>query len=481
VVWRAALGLEIGGPTPSERTMRDFEAHLRARDPATDLPRYLMLHEHFVALARWSGCAKDPSWAMDSTPQYCYGAVLDTVRLLGDGVRLVGVAWARASGTPLPQLAKDWKLPLLLAKSTKGYLAINWRDREARSRAVTELAGAAVRVVDVVRAGLGAIQEGPRKRALISRCDAVLRVVEQDLESDGNGRLVIAHRVAANRVISITDPEARHGRKSKSQTFNGFKINVLGDLVGGLITAVSVTDGNGHDAPPGHELIARAIRMRVEMNRVLADTAYGGAADRHQLATMHGITLIAPPQPVAEGDGGGGSRSDFDIDFTALTATCPNGVTTDAVEHVANHVEPYMQFRWPIEACSVCPLAENCLRPKRERPSVSRAPNEPLKPIQRRNRPRTTGRVLRLHPHERELRAARAAWADPDVRREYRERTQCERLISQVIRHGGRQARAWGQQAANLQAHAIVMRCNLELLARNLARSLEPLGRRQAA
>lgn len=476
IVWRAALGLEIGGPTPSERTMRDFESYLRGRDPESDLPRYLMLHEHFVALARWSGCAADgPKWAMDSTPQHCYGAVVDTVRLLGDGVRQIGRRWARERGIPVPQLAKEWKLPLLVAKSTKGHLAIDWRDRDARSRVVTELAEAAVRVVDVVRAGLDAIDDGPRKRALISRCDAVLRVIEQDLELGPEGRLVIAHRVAANRVISITDPEARHGRKSKSQTFNGFKVNVLGDLTSGLITAVSVTAGNGHDAPPGHELIARAVRMRVEMKRVLADTAYGGAADRHHLAETYGITLIAPPPPIAASEHGT-SRRDFDIDFAAMKATCPNGITTSTSERVEG-AQPHIRFRWPLEACSTCPLRESCVRKSNKKVQGPGTAPQPHRP----GRPRKAGRVLDLHPHEQELRAAREAWEDPDIRREYRERTQCERLISQVIRHGGRRARAWGQAAANLQAHAIVMRCNLELLARNLARQLEVLNSQHAA
>lgn len=475
IVWRAAMGLESGGPTPSERTMRDFEAFLRERAPASDLPRYLLLHEHIVHLARWSGSAADPTWAMDSTPQHCYGAVLDTVRLLGDGLRLVAKAYSSATRTPLPQLARRWKLPLLLAKSTKGHLSIDWRDSEARTKVITELAAYVMQVVELVRADLPGMKAGPWKRNLVSRCDAVLAVVAQDLEATADGRLVIARRVAQNRVISITDPQARHGRKTKSQTFDGFEINVLGDLMSGLITAVSVTAGNGHDAPPGHELIARAVRMRVEMKRVLADTAYGGAADRHHLAESYGITLIAPPPPIAASEAGT-SRRNFVIDFAAMTATCPNGITTRTSEQVEG-ARPHIRFRWPLEACSACPLRETCIRTygkKVEDPTTEAK-------LHRGGRPRKTGRVLDLHPHEQELRAAREAWKATDVRREYRERTQCERLISQVIRHGGRQARAWGQDAANLQVHAVVMRCNLERFARNPAHQLGELNRRHAA
>ncbi len=465
IVWRAATGLVIGGPTPSERTMRDFEAFLRERDPRTDLPRVLLLHEHFVHLAMWSGVAQRPTWAMDSTPQYCYGAILDTVRLLGDGLRLIGRAYARATGLPLGEVAKRWKLPLLRAKSTKGYLSIDWRDGDERSRVITELAEDATRVVALVKSELNDMKSGHWKKTLVSRCETVLAIIDQDLEATQEGRLVIAQRVARNRVISITDPAARHGRKSKSQMFDGFKINVLGDLVGGLITAISVTPGNGHDAAPGHELVRRARRLRIEMGNLLADTAYGDAADRHDLLVEHGITLIAPPPPITpRGEAIG--RSSFAIDFATMTATCPTGVRTDVVERVEDHATPHLRFRWPVSACDACPLRTNCFG-TRQRKAESRR-NETA-PNRCRNRPAKSGRVLELHPYEPDLRAAREAWADKGVRRQYRARTQFERMISQVIRHGGRQARAWGLDAANLQVHAIAIRCNLELLAHKLA------------
>ena len=49
-------------------------------------------------------------------------------------------------------------------------------------------------------------------------------------------------------------------------------------------------------------------------------------------------------------------------------------------------------------------------------------------------------------------------------------RSQCERLVNQMTRHGCRRARGWGLGSAQLQAHLIAMRCNLQLLARVLAK-----------
>ena len=73
-------------------------------------------------------------------------------------------------------------------------------------------------------------------------------------------------------------------------------------------------------------------------------------------------------------------------------------------------------------------------------------------------------KVLKLHPYEQEVRRARQQWDNPNTREPYRVRSQCERLVNQVARQGGRQARAFGL----LQAHAIAMRCNLALFAKQM-------------
>jgi hypothetical protein len=46
---------------------------------------------------RGGSTGSDAAWAMDSTPMWCYGAVLETVRMLGDGLVKLGLGWAEAS------------------------------------------------------------------------------------------------------------------------------------------------------------------------------------------------------------------------------------------------------------------------------------------------------------------------------------------------------------------------------------------------
>lgn len=446
VVWRAAMGLALGTSSPSERTLRDFERFLQRRHGNTQVPRYLLLHEYIVRSSIEHGVvdAARTAWAMDSTPMWCYGAVRDTVRLLGDGLRMLAQDWAQARRCSLRAVADEWQLPWLLAKSTKGAFRIDWSQAAAMATVVTKLAGDVVKAVATIRRNVESVRRGLRKR-LLRHCRRLARVVSNDLETDDKGRLVIAERVAADRLVSITDPEARHGRKSKSQTFNGFKIHLLGDVMSGLVLSVAVTKGNEHDGAPAHRIIKRAKEL-CDVRQVLADTAYGGARLRHVADRLFGVKLVAPPPPV-NGKEGKLGKGDVILNRDAGTATCANGVVTDDIRLVwsSDHGVHVRQVAWPKAACDVCPLSSRCRGKDTRR------------------------RRMLLHPYEVELREAREAWSRPETRALYRTRTQCERLVNQITRYGGRQARAFGLQHAQLQTHAIAMASNLRLLARALA------------
>lgn len=447
MVWRAAMGLALDGATPSERTLRDFERFLQHRHGKTQVPRYLLLHEHIVRSCLDAGVAdiKKAAWAMDSTPMWCYGATRDTIRLLGDGLRMLAGAWARATRNSLMVVAEQWQMPFLLAKSTKGAFAVDWSQPSATAEVITQLAASVVNAVALVRRGVESVRSGWRK-GLLRRCRHLLRVVSDDLTTDSQGHLVIAQRVAANRLVSITDPQARHGRKSKSQSFNGFKVHLLGDVTSGLIISLAVTSGNEHDGVPAHRLIRRAKNLCEDLQQVLADTAYGGARLRHMVQRSCAVELVAPPPPVNGKDGTIGKR-DVILDLAAGKATCANGVEAHKIRLVwsSEHGVHVPHLAWPKAACDACPLSARCRGDS------------------------TEGRRMLLHPYEDELRAAREKWRDPEIRALYRIRTQCERLVHQVTRYGGRQARAFGLRHAQVQAHTIAAASNLRLLATALA------------
>jgi hypothetical protein len=449
VAWRAAMGLHMQTQVPDEKTLRDFEAFLRGRHPDVNTPRYLLLHEHIVRACLAAGVVGDePVWTTDSTPMWCYGAVMDTIRLLGDGTRMLALRWAKVAGQSIEQVAEEWDIPYVLAKSIKGHFSIDWRDAEQRAGLIDTVAHGALRAVEYVRDHIADAPKNRQKR-LLKRCGVVLRIFEQDLETDEKGQLVIAKKVAKDRIVSLTDPHARHGRKSKSKAFNGFKVHVLGDIVSGLITAVTVTAGNQHDGSVAHRLIRRAKNLSASLQVVLGDTAYGGATLRHRVQSELGVKLVAPPPPGKKTQPDALTRDDIDINFDACTATCVAGVVVSQHELVWSKDYQCRVFAiaWPKQTSIACPLRERC------------------------NGNRSSGHRIRLHPHEQQLRQARKDWQDPEVRELYRKRSQCERLVNQMTRHGARRARGWGLGGANLQAHLIAMRCNLQLLAKTLAKA----------
>lgn len=451
--WRAAMGLRIGGKTPSLRTVRRFESFLKRRHPETGVPHYILLHEHFVRLCFEAGVVDGRAvWAMDSTPMWAYGAMQGTIRLLGDGLRTLCRRWAKLTARTVATLAAEWDLPLLVARSTKGAYRVDWRDADQRAGAMDRIAGDVLRVADLVTREVEAVRANKRK-GIRRMCRNLLKVIRDDMETDGQGRLVIAKRTAKGRLVSITDPQARHGRKSRSRKYKGFKTHVLGDVVSGLLLSLAVTPGGTHDNVPAHRLIRRAKELCNGIDRVLGDTAYSAARLRHIVHGSPGVELLAPPQPVPINPARI-ERRDFDIDLAAGTATCPEGASVEMSWSWSGSAGMHVRrAAWPRETCAVCPRRKDCIPPSREHKGYARK--------------------LRLHPYEAELSAAREAWERPEVREDYRVRSQCERLVNQITRHGGRKARAWGLATANLQAHLIAMRCNLALLAQALARREE--------
>ena len=440
--WRAAMGLPIGGPSPSERTVRDFERFMKARHKSVDMRRSVLFHGHVVRLCLGAGVVKSKSaWTMDSTPMYCYGAVLDTLRQLGDGVRMLAHEWARLTKTTVSVLAKEWKMPVLVGKSTKGGLGVDLKDKATRTKTLSQLAKDCLKVVTRIRAEVTKVRSSKRK-GLLRRCRHLVQVIAQDLETDEAGQLVVAERVTSGRLVSVTDPQARHGRKSKSKTFNGFKVHLVGEAVSGLIAALTVTAGDAHDGAPAHRLIRQAKTLHKDLKRVLADTAYGGARLRHLVQHVEGVELLTPP-PATTGKQECG-RGQMTFDVQAGTATCAQGVQSSKMNWAPSveHGVEVRRFKWAAKACNACPIREACRCEARG------------------------GHSVKLHPYEKELQQARSRWKDPEVRAEYRARTECERLVNQVTRHGGRCARAWSLGTAHLQVHVIATRSNLGVLAR---------------
>jgi hypothetical protein len=94
----------------------------------------------------------------------------------------------------------------------------------------------------------------------VSDALAILRrFVSQDLEPDPNGGgRRIQQGVAHDRIISVGDPEMRHGRKSKSKAINGYKRHII--IANRIILGTAVEPANRSEGVPTGRLLDDARR-----------------------------------------------------------------------------------------------------------------------------------------------------------------------------------------------------------------------------
>jgi len=363
-------------------------------------------------------------------------ATQDTVTQLVAAVRKAARVVPGASEVIAAVCALDYSQP--------GKPGIDWDDPAAREKLVSDLVNDALAVLAVM-AGPDAPQRDP---AAADALGLLALVAGQDVEpaegSDGtDGRWRIARKVAADRVISTVDPQARHTRKSKSKRRDGFRGHVAAEPETGLITDCEMTmaagpgsadaengvkmagrdrfagapggtgpgeapdaaagtgDSAGPDAdgPQG----ARPAQARLE---VYGDSAYGSGEARAAYRDAGHDTVIKPG-PLRPAVPGGFTADDFIIDKQAGTVTCPAGRTRP--------VSPARTVTFGA-ACAGCPLRERCTTAR-------------------------DGRSMTIHPHEGLLRAARAQARTGDFKKAYPTRSAIERIIAWTATQNGRRVR----------------------------------------
>jgi Transposase DDE domain len=148
-------------------------------------------------------------------------------------------------------------------------------------------------------------------------------VAGQDVEpGETEGTFRIARKVAADRVISTVDPDARHMHKSRSSYRDGYKAHLAVEPETGLVCAAALTPANAADGPAGVGLLAGEPSGL----QVLGDAAYGGGETRAAL-TAAGHAQLIKPIPLRPAVPGGFTRDAFTVDLQANTVTCPAGHT----------------------------------------------------------------------------------------------------------------------------------------------------------
>jgi hypothetical protein len=206
---------------------------MRARLRESDKPNRIF--EAALQMANQAGLVGRRR-VLDSTALYDAVATQDTVTMIRSAIRkLLEQADAELCAQLRANLKRDDDY------ASGGKPTCDWDDAAAREALIDELARdgyAALAVLDGVQLSEPVKQAG----ALLAT------VLGQDLEQRDDGVFRIARRVATDRVISTVDPEARHGHKTASRGFDGYKGHIAVDPDSEIITATEVTAGNAGDA-----------------------------------------------------------------------------------------------------------------------------------------------------------------------------------------------------------------------------------------
>lgn len=427
--WRYAAGVggyDSGGWGSFAHTVLvDMRARLAA---SADDRRIFNVTVEAAAAAGLVGAKR----VLDSTPLYDAVATMDTITLIRSALRgLLRVAdelletalrAVLASGDDYTSSAKP---------------QIDWDDAEAREALIDSRAHDAF-------ACLALLDGRVLDAAVAEAAELLAKVVGQDLEQTDDGTFRIARRVAPDRVISTVDPDARHGHKTASRGFDGYKGHVAVDPDSEIITDTVVSAGNAGDASVAADLIDDLVRDDDnhdeadddEAPTVYGDSAYGTGEFLDHLANNDIEARCRTQRPTAAG--GMFTKDRFDVDLDNDTVTCPGEVRVsirrggdgDGVAHFG-------------DACATCPMRPRCTNAE-------------------------GGRTIRVNRLERRLADARAQQQDPDWVADYRAtRPKVERKLGHLMRrrHGGRRARVRGRPKVDADFNLLAAAHNLARLA----------------
>ena len=384
--------------------------------------------------------------ALDTTNILGRGAVRDTCNLLADGIVKLLRALAGVERSNVKGWAGTQGYGRYLGSSIKGESAIDWSDKGARAGLLAAIVADADRLLELSRQAQGTLREGTAQRLeIVAAAELLGQLLLQDVERTGDG-IGLKDGVSKDRMVSVHDPEMRHGHKSSSRRFDGHKAAIVVDTDTQLITAVEVLHGNAPDNLGALELVERSeANTGVPLEEALGDAAYGDGDTRQAFADA-GRTLIArvPGRPNRTHF----PKDDFRIDLKEGSCTCPPGQVTRKLLPAGKRTgstgrtHRLQAFRFDAAVCGVCPLRPRCV-----------AGSSGM------------GRTVQLHPQEALLQQARALQQSEAFAGYRQRRVVVERRLARLVQLGIRQARYFGRVKTKFQLYLAATVTNLTLVA----------------
>ena len=440
--WKVALGIEVEDRPFAKSTLQVFRAQLILHDKVREV------FESSLRLARESGYLKKRSMkvALDTTNILGRGAVKDTCNLLADGVVKLMRALAAVEKITVKEWGKAQGYGRYLASSIKGEAAIDWSDKRARQTLLAGIVRDADRLLELSRQAQGELtKDGEERQHIVTAAELLGQLLLQDVERVEGG-VSLKDGVSRDRMMSVHDPEMRHGHKSSSRRFDGHKAAIVVDTDSQLITAVAVLPGNAPDNLGALELVEQSeANTGVPVQEAMGDAAYGDGATRQTFADAdRKLVARVPGRP----DRKHFPKDDFVIDLAAGSCTCPAGQVTHTIvpagkrTDAAGRVYRWQAFQFDGAECRTCPLRSQCIAAKGRK-----------------------GRRVLIHPQEGLLQEARALQQSAAYDEYRARRVAVEHRLARLVQLGIRQSRYFGRVKTRFQLYLAATVANLTLVA----------------
>ncbi len=288
-----------------------------------------------------------------------------------------------------------------------------------------------VEVVEEARAIRGKAEklESPSVNKKIEQLN---RILNENIEEE-KGKIQKKKEHVKGKLVNIVDEDARHGAKSDSKPFTGYKANIM-KSDDGFVTNIIGTAGNTYDGNILVPLVDEKIENSSKPSKITGDTHYGSAENRYQML-QRGITIVAP---IKEDFNPTGLLSQDNFVLDKMGVTCPAGNRTMISNY--NEKEGTTIFYFKKEICKQCSLKDQCTKQE--------------------------GRTITIGKHHELMMEAKDYNRTQAFKDDMKERAHIEPKNAEMKRfHGMARARYWGLPKVNVQFIITAIVVNVKRLA----------------
>ena len=152
---------------------------------------------------------------------------MDTCNLLGDGIVKLVRALAAVEGVPVRRWAETHGYRGYVGSSVKGEAAVAWSNRRARQSLWGQIVAGA---------------DSAERQAIVDAAELLGQLLFQDVQcnmdddgdaaaaADDGGEVSLKEGVSKDRMVSVHDPEMRHGQQTRRKRFDGHQAAVMVDI-----------------------------------------------------------------------------------------------------------------------------------------------------------------------------------------------------------------------------------------------------------